>query len=626
MTENKRGRLKIFLGYVAGVGKTFSMLEQAQALKKAGADVVIGYVLTHGRVETERLRQGLEEIPHSVIDYKGTRFEELDTKAVIERKPEIVLVDELAHTNVPGMWHPKRYKDIEDILDAGIHVFTTLNIQHVESLHDSVAQATGVEIKERVPDRIVDGAEEIEVVDLPVEELQERLKEGKVYVPEQASRAIEHFFRKETLLLLRELVLRKAAAIVDVNRTVSSHALGSVKRPLAPKLLASVGPSPFSEKVIRACKRLADLMKAEWHVISVETVESKLASPIVQERLRKNLELAHELGATVALLPGESIAKAVLEYAKRLSVTQIVIGHSLRSWWKRLFRKSPVDELIRTDMQHDIYIISSNPEGVKVKKESPPTSERHLSFNVLWTNGVRSLLLALLVLLLALPFVGTLAPSFLGFLFLLFTPLIALFLEPLGFLFFLGFIFLFSGATDYIDFPWAQREPSIYSFSLIGVGVIINQLMWIRKKALVLSLFQNEEVLAVLDLSRDLVSAITFEQMVARLNARLRLFMDAEALLYVQEEDTIRKVGKIEGMTFSYIEETAARWILQHKEKAGFKTATLPSALGVWYPLTVREKVIGALGIYAKKPSELETRATLIESFVHLLALALDRK
>jgi len=626
MDGKRRGRLKVFLGYVAGVGKTFAMLEHAQALKKTGVDVVIGYVLTHGRIETERLRQGLEEIPPVLIDYKGAHFEELDTKAVLQRKPETVLVDELAHTNLPGMWHPKRYKDIEDILDAGINVFTTVNIQHIESLHDMVAQATGVEVKERVPDRIVDGADEIEVIDLSVEELQERLREGKVYVPEQAVRAIEHFFRKETLLLLRELALRKAAAIVDVTRTVSSHALGSSKRPLAPKLLASVGPSPFSEKVVRACKRLSDLMKAEWHVVSVETIDSKLAPPKVHEQLRAHLELAHELGATVAILPGESIAKAVLEYAKKQSITQIVIGHSLRSWWKQLFQKSPVDELIRSDTQHDIYIISSNSEGIEPKIDLLKKEGQRSYSSSRLKNLAHAFFWVLLIFLGILPFSHLFTPEFMGFIFLLVTPLCALFLEPLGFLFFLVTIFILAGATDRIDFPWVQREPSIYAFSLIGVGFIINQLTWTQKKALTSSLLQNEEVLTLLDLSRDLVSSVTVEQMLIRVNARLRLFMDAEALLYVKEEDTVHKIGKIEGVPFSYIEETAARWTLQHKEKAGFKTATLPSALGVWYPLTIRDKTIGALGIYAKRSSDLETRANLIESFVHLLTLALDRK
>lgn len=626
MVEKSRGRLKIFLGYVAGVGKTYSMLEQAQVLKKTGADVVIGYVLTHGRVETEKLREGLEEIPPVLIDYKGTRFAELDTKAVLQRKPEIILIDEMAHTNIPGMWHPKRYKDIEDILDAGIDVFTTLNIQHIESLHDAVQRATKIEVRERVPDKIVDSADEIEVVDIPIEELQERLREGKVYVPEQAVRAIEHFFKKETLLLLRELTLRKAASIVDVNRTETSHAFGAAKKPLAPKLLASVGPSPFSEKVIRACKRLADVMRAEWHVVSVETAESKLAAPEVQERIRKHLSLAHQLGATVAILPGESIAKAVLEYAQRQSITQIVIGHSLRSWWKSLFQKSPVDELVRSDTHHDIYIISSSQEEAERKGEFLKKEEKSTSFVSPWKKfGLPPLFVATILFFLW-PFWDILPPSYIGFIFLMSTPICALFLDPRGFFTFLVLMFLLGGVTESIDFPLAQKEPSVYSFSLVLIGLIINQLTWARKKALALSFLQNEEVLALLDLSRDLVSAITPEHMLQRLNARLRLFMDAEAILYVKEEEIVHKIGKLEGISFSYIEETAARWTLQHKEKAGFKTATLPSALGVWYPLMVREKTIGALGLYAKDPSDLEKRTNLIESFVHLLSLALDRK
>lgn len=625
MVEKRRGRLKIFLGYVAGVGKTFAMLEHAHAQKRAGVDIVIGYVLTHGRMETERLRQGLQEIPPVVLDYKGTRFEELDVNAVLARHPETVIIDELAHTNLPGLRHPKRYKDIEDILNAGINVYTTLNIQHVESLHEAVSQVTGVEIKERVPDKIVDMADEIELIDLSINELLERLKEGKVYVPEQAVRAIEKFFRPDTLLFLREIALRKAAAIVDVTRTTSSFALGGIKRPLAPKLLASVGPSPFSERVVRSCKRLADLMKAEWHVLSVETVESKLAPSEVQERLQKHLELARALGATVAVIPGESIAQSILDYAKNNSITQIIIGHSMRPWYKRLFKKSPVDELMQSDVKHDIYVISSHTEN-ETKEREPPPKKKVKS----WFERYFFVIPALLVLLLSLmlwPLIDLLTPVQLGTIYLLSSAIFALFLDPLPFLVSVALLLTVMEVVVSNDIvSWSKGEPVIFSLVLVLVGVVINQLTTARKKALKIALLQNEEVHALFDMSRDLVSSTTPEQMLTRLNARLRLFIDAEAILYVEEGEHVQKIGKIEGVPFSYIEETAAKWTLDHKEKAGCKTATLPSALGVWYPLVFKDEAIGALGIYCKNPWELEARAGLIESFVHVMTLALARK
>lgn len=626
MIEKNRGHLKIFLGYVAGVGKTFAMLEHAHAQKKTGADVVIGYVLTHGRVETERLKQGLEEIPPIVIDYKGARCEELDVKSVLERKPDIVLIDELAHTNIPGMRHPKRYKDIEDILDAGINVYTTLNIQHVESLHESVQQATGIEIKERVPDKIVDMADELELIDLSVNELLERLREGKVYVPEQAVRAIEMFFRPETLLFLREIALRKAAAIVDSNRTENSLAFGSCKRPLAPKLLASVGPSPFSEKVIRSCKRLADLMKAEWHVVFVETVESKLASEVVQASLRKNLDLAQQLGATVAIIPGESIAKTILGYAKSQSITQIIIGHSMRPWYRKIFQKSPVDELMQSDVKYDIYVISSKMDGVRKEnlngngKESVPKWYQRYPF-------VIPFVLVLCFSFFLWPVVDFLTPVQLGMIYLLASSFFALFLDPVPFLFCVALLLVAIEVVFANDLlGWSGGEPAIFSVVLVLIGIVINQLTTARKRAFKIALLQKEELHALFDMSRDLVSSVSPEQMLTRLNARLRLFLDAEAMLYIKEGDLVRKIGKIEGVPFSYIEETAARWTLEHKEKSGCKTATLPSAEGVWYPLISRDEAIAALGIYCKKSSELKAHSGLIESFVHLMTLALARK
>ena len=626
MTEKRRGRLKIFLGYVAGVGKTFAMLEHAHAQKRAGVDIVIGYVLTHGRVETERLRQGLEEVSPVVLDYKGARFEELDVQAVLQRNPDTVLVDELAHTNVPGTKHPKRYRDILEILDAGINVYTTLNIQHIESLHESVQQVTGVEIKERVPDKIVDNADEIELVDLSVHELLERLKEGKVYVPEQALRAIERFFRPETLLFLREAALRKAAAIVDGSRTESFNSLGLAKRPLAPKLLASVGPSPFSEPVIRSSKRLADMMKAEWYVISVETVESKLAPPQVEEQLHKHLDLAQQLGATVAVVPGESIAETVLDYAKSQSITQIVIGHSMKPWYKRFFQKSPVDELVQADMKQDVYVISSM-QGVEVKEGAPLLPKKRIKKPSLPLAFLLPPFLVLLLSFFLWPLVDSLTTVQLGTLFLLSSTLFALFLEPLPFLF---CVLLLLGMVEVVVshdvVSWSKGEPILFSTVLLLIGLVVNRLTTARKRALQIALLQKEELYSLFDMSRDLVRSLTPEQMLTRLNARLRLFVDAEALLYVKEEEGVKKIGKIEGVPFSYIEETAARWTIQHNEKSGCRTPTLPSALGVWYPLTIRDETIGALGIYCVNPRELETQASLIESFVHVMTLALDRK
>src|SRR5512139_1881248 len=296
--ERRRGRLKIFLGYAAGVGKTYAMLEAAYQRKTEGIDVVIGYVETHKRVETEELLEGLEVLPRKQLEYHNVTLTELDVDAVLKRRPQLVLVDEFAHTNAPGSRHPKRYQDVEEILDAGIDVYTTLNIQHLESLNDVVAQVTGVIVRETVPDRVIDEASEIEVIDLPPDELLIRLKEGKVYIPEQASRAIDKFFRKGNLTALREMSLRRAAERVD-DQMRSYMQTRAISGPWAAgeRLLVCISPSPLAEKLIRTTRRLADEINAQWFAVYVEIASRPENNPVNRERIDQTLELAEELGA-----------------------------------------------------------------------------------------------------------------------------------------------------------------------------------------------------------------------------------------------------------------------------------------------------------------------------------------
>ena len=270
--ESTRGQLKIFMGYAAGVGKTYAMLEAAHQRQKQGVDVVVGYVETHGRVETEAFLKGLKSYRGAQVEYHGVKLTELDVDSVLKRSPALVLVDELAHTNAPGSRHPKRYLDVEEILDAGIDVYTTLNIQHLESLNDVVAQVTGVVVSETVPDRVIDEASEIEVIDLPPDELLTRLKEGKVYVPDQAARAIQKFFRKGNLSALREMSLRRAAERVDdqMRAYMRTRAITG-PWPATDRLLVCISPSPLAEKLIRTTRRLADEIGAEWFAVYVES-------------------------------------------------------------------------------------------------------------------------------------------------------------------------------------------------------------------------------------------------------------------------------------------------------------------------------------------------------------------
>src|SRR5512140_3082694 len=358
--DAKRGKLKIFLGYAAGVGKTYAMLEAAHQRKEQGWDVVVGYVETHKRVETEELVADLEVLPRKSVAYHNITLDELDVDEVLRRHPQLVLVDEFAHTNVPGSRHPKRFQDVEEILEAGIDVYTTLNIQHLESLNDIVAQVTGVVVRETIPDRAIDEASEIEVIDLPPDELLVRLQEGRVYIPEQASRAIEKFFRKGNLTALREMSLRRAAERVD-DQMRSYMQTRATPGPWAAgeRLLVCISPSPLAEKLVRTTRRLASELNAEWVAVYVEVASKPENNPANRERIGRVLQLAEALGGKSTTLAGRSIQEIVLEYARKNNITKVVVGKPLKPRWQEIIRGSIVDQLVYASGDIDVYVISA---------------------------------------------------------------------------------------------------------------------------------------------------------------------------------------------------------------------------------------------------------------------------
>lgn len=329
--QQARGKLKIFLGYVAGVGKTYAMLEAAHQRLAEGTELAVAYLETHGRPETEALLHGLSLIPRRQVDYRGVTLTELDLDAVLARHPQLALVDELAHTNAPGSRHTKRYQDVLELLNAGIDVYTTLNIQHLDSLNDVVTQITGVTVRETVPDRILDEAHEIELVDLPIDELLQRLEEGKVYVPEQAMRAIHKFFRPGNLSALRELSLRRAADHIDeqLRAYMQTHAIAG-SWPAGERLLVCVSPSPLSERLVRAARRLAVRLNAEWFAVYVETPDQARLSAAGHERVARNLQLAESLGAKTFTLTGNALAETIVTFAHTHNISRIVAGKPLR--------------------------------------------------------------------------------------------------------------------------------------------------------------------------------------------------------------------------------------------------------------------------------------------------------
>ncbi len=327
----RRGKLKLFFGACAGVGKTFAMLSAAHMLKQQGMDVMVGLVETHGRADTAELLEGLEILPPKKIEYRGKQLTEFDLDAALARKPAVLIVDELAHTNVAGSRHDKRWQDVQELLDAGIDVLTTVNVQHLESLNDIVGQITGIRVWETIPDTVFDHADEVTVVDLPADELLQRLKEGKVYIPDQAERAIQNFFRKGNLIALRELALRRTADRVDAQmreyrEDKSIRGMWQAKE----RLLVCVGPGPDAEKLIRSAARLAGNLHADWIAAYVETPRLQRLPKETRDRILKTLRLAQELGAETTTMTGEDAASTLFSYARSRNVSKLVVGKTSR--------------------------------------------------------------------------------------------------------------------------------------------------------------------------------------------------------------------------------------------------------------------------------------------------------
>ena len=354
-----RGKLKVFFGASAGVGKTYAMLEAARKRKAEGGDVVVGYVEPHGREETERLLEGLEQLPARIAEYRGASLSEFDLDATLARKPALVLVDEFAHTNVAGSRHAKRWQDVEELLAAGIDVYTTVNVQHIESLNDVVAQITGARMQETVPDKVFDQADEIELIDITPDELLQRLKEGKVYLPERAQHALENFFRKGNLIALRELAMRAAADRVDAEMREyrDGHAIRDTWA-AGESLIVGVGPDAQAEKLVRAGKRIATALHARWLVIYVETPELLRLPEGERNRRIDVLRLAESLGAQSVTLDGPTAAEALLEYARARNINRILVGKPNRRGWRRLLRPSTTGQLVAHARDIDIYVVS----------------------------------------------------------------------------------------------------------------------------------------------------------------------------------------------------------------------------------------------------------------------------
>jgi two-component system sensor histidine kinase KdpD len=620
-----RGCLKIFLGYAAGVGKTYAMLEAARERKREGRDVVVAYVESHGRLETEALLEGMEIIPGVQLEYQGVTLKELDTDAVLTRKPEIVLVDELAHTNAPGLRHEKRWQDVVELLSAGIDVYTTVNIQHFESLNDIVAQITGIVVRETIPDRLLDLASEVKLVDIPPEDLLKRLREGKVYVPELASWAVEKFFRPGNLIALRELSLRRTAARVDeeMRAYMETRAIPG-PWPASERLMVCVSGSPFGERLIRITRRLADEMKAPWFTVYVETPGSSRHVQENRERVWKDLRLAESLGAQVATLTATSVVNAVIDYAVKHNITRIVVGKPTKPRWRELLRPPTVDQLIRLSGAIDVYVVS-----IKLPESSPGTAASPKKPVALsgYTSGLALVVVATLICWFVRPF---LAPTNMVMIYLLAVVVAALRLglKPAILTAFFGVLaFDMFFVPPYLTFAVANTEYLITFVALFTVGVIISTLGARARERAEIVRERESQTDSLYHLSRDLAAAADNESILEAVLRNIRESLNAKAVVILPEKERLTVAMASKGLYMSDKEMAVADWALRNFKAAGHGTETLVSAELLHLPLQASGNPLGVLGVKLKSEADYHTMQTrrILDAFASQTSMALER-
>lgn len=621
-----RGKLKIFLGYAAGVGKTFAMLEAARQRKLQGMDVVVAYVETHGRTETEALLDGLELIPRASIEYRGVILPEMDIDAVLKRRPQLALVDELAHTNAPGSRHPKRVQDVIELLEAGIDVYTTLNVQHLESLNDVVAQITGVTVRETLPDSIIDTADEIELVDLPPDELLARLREGKVYMAEQAQRAIQKFFRKGNLTALRELALRRAAQRVD-NQMHAYMQTRAIPGPWAAteRLLVAVNSGALGEKLVRAARHLADELNAEWHVIYVETPEELHLSQPQQDQLARTLRLAEELGAQVQTLPAQSIVPALQEFARARNVTKIIAGKPRRPRWEEFLRGSTVDRLIRTSGKIDVYVISGGAEPAPLVREGWVPHRPLLRYAYAVLLVVAATLFGALIS----PY---LSPTNLVLFYLLAVVIAAVYLGRgpavlTSLLGVLAFDFLFVPPRG--TFVVADAEYILTFLALFLVGLVVSQLAARVREQADAARQREQDSTTLYALSRELAVAADLDDVLRAVRTNAAAIFERRVVVFLPSPSTHRlaPATKEDQLAIETNELAVAVWAFEHGQPAGRDTDTLPAAKMRFMPLKTARGILGVIGV---APTDSDhhlspAQRRLFEAFASLAAVAIER-
>jgi len=623
--DKRAGKLKLFLGMVAGVGKTYAMLETARGLKAEGKDVVIGYLETHGRKKTEELSRGFEFIQRKKIAYQSAAIEEMDLDAILERKPDIVLVDELAHTNASGSRHPKRYMDVEEILRAGINVYSTINVQHFESRVDIVKNLSGIEIKESVPDSILDLADQIELIDLSPEDLLIRLERGEIYPPEKIERSLKGFFKKGTLTALRELSLRLAAEKVDreVISAVKNHDLPQ-RTKTRDRLLVAIGPSPSATELLRWTRNKAFNLEAPWIAAYIDTgiqlsvEDSKL--------LDENIELAKHLGAEIMTISNPSVAAALIELAKDKHVTEIVMGRPQMSFIHKLVApESPVDLLLNLKESFTISIVTT--DKIKTPSLVQLIRNRFRSNPGEYFFSFSNIAITTSLLVLLLPVIGYRGVGLVFMVAVLFQALIT----GRGPIYLSAFMAAVSWNYFFIPprftFNVLEREDLIQLVLFFIMATVLGSLTN-KVRARELAFREREQRASFLfDVSKIFSERNLLEEILRQLAALIQMTLKLETSFFIQDPNVFvnfRPEGKTD---VDEKERSVAMWCMNNLRRAGHDTETLPHARGIYYPLFSGNEVFGAIGFYPASDNRIDfSKKSILESVSKQLSLFLEKQ
>jgi two-component system, OmpR family, sensor histidine kinase KdpD len=621
----QRGKLKIYLGAAPGVGKTYTMLQDAATKHAQGLDVVIGVVESHGRKEIQALLQSFEILPEQKIEYHGKVLEEFDLDAALKRNPGLILVDEMAHTNIPGLRHTKRWQDIKELLDRGIDVYTTLNIQHVESLNDVVTQIIHTRVKETVPDYMLEIADTIELVDLPPEELIKRLQEGKVYFPAQAELAADHFFRKGNLIALRELALRTTAERVSAQVLLYRQGLGIQHIwPTKEKILVCTGSRPGSAKVIRAARRMAASLSTEWIAVHID-VPAVTASEDERNSAVQNLRLAEQLGAQTKILSGSDIVAEIMSFAHEQNVTKIIIGKKVKSRWKDFFFGSLADELIRRSGEIDVYIITGDMSDFKSEIRTPkpvikqpfPWKEYLISIGIVGIASIINFLLYRHINNSNILMIYLLGVSITGLCGRMGPPLFASVLSMITYEF-----FFIPDSLSVLSFQYI-----ISLFVILWIAQVISRLTILNRKQAESSRLAEHHTAALHTLSRQLASTRGVDKLLETATQFISNFFDSEVIALLPESNhlVIRARSRTEQI-LNEKEKGVAQWVFDLGQIAGLGTDTLPFSDAIYVPLLASQGAIGVLRIKPMQPTHLFTpeEMHLLEACANQIALAIE--